>query len=391
MHHFVENGPALPAGVHPGTLWLLTAAVLVAVACSPASTTPVYESPGPYPVGHSTVSVTDSVHMRVLPTEVWYPAAESARAAARTGEPIEDFVVDPTEHATFVGLLPTAASPGTRRQTSSARDVPIASIKGLLPVLAFSHCMNCLRFSSFSIAERLASFGFVVVAPDHVNDTLFDELAGTSVSLSADFLETRRQDISAVLDAVLDPAGTTLPAALRGRLDASRVGMFGHSYGAATVGLALKEEPRILAGFALATPLANPLFPMVTIADIKRPFFMLEMQEDNSIGTIGNYVIEQNFADATGPGWLAEVADAEHWSVSDICGLTSLFPAGCTMPAIRQTDNEPFTPLDINEARGIAAAYVTAFFMLELQHDSTATKYLDGNHPQNVVTSHVKN
>src|SRR6185312_6646055 len=162
---------------------------------------------------HSTFTVTDTVHGRTLPTEIWYPAEESARAAATKGEPIQDFLVgNPEEYQTFVGLLSSAPTPGTRRQTSSVRDAPLASISGQLPVLAFSHCMNCVRFSSFTVAERLASFGFTIVAPDHVNDTLFDELAGNSVSLSADFLETRRQDITAVLDAVLDPNGTALPS-----------------------------------------------------------------------------------------------------------------------------------------------------------------------------------
>jgi hypothetical protein len=330
--------------------------------------------------------VTDTAHNRVLTVEAWYPAAESARAAAEAGEPIEDFVQPDAEHATFVNLLKTAPNPGTRRQTQSARDASPASGTSLLPVIAFSHCASCLRFSSFTVAERLASFGFVVVAPDHAGDTLFDALAGNAAGIDSAFLETRRQDISAVLDAVLDPAGAVLPAGLRGRLDGNHVGMYGHSYGAATVGLALKEEPRLKAGLALATPLANPLFPAVTMADIHQPALMLEMQEDNSIGTIGNSFIDQDLADATSPTWVATLANAEHWSVSDICGLASMFPAGCTPPAIRQTDGQPFTDIDINEARGIAASYAAAFFAAELQGDTRGTAYIAGDHPGGVVS-----
>jgi hypothetical protein len=305
-----------------------------------------------------------------------------ARAAATAGEPIQDFVQDPEQQAQFVALLPMSPNPGTRRQTSSARDVPLATIKGSLPVVAFSHCDGCLRFSCFTVSERLASFGFVVVAPDHVQDTLFDELDGTAVGLSDAFLETRRQDISAVLDAVLDASGTTLPEQLRGRLDATRVGAFGHSYGAATVGLALKEEQRLKAGLALSTPLANPLFPVVTMADIHQPSFMFEMQEDNSIGVYGNDFMVSNFQDATGPIWLGEIANAEHWSVSDICGLGgNMFTAGCVPPFIRQTNLEPFTPMNIDESRGIAAAYAAAFFAKELQNDARGTAYLSTERP----------
>ncbi len=351
----------------------------------------MFQAAGPYPVGHSTFLVVDSAHTRSLPTEVWYPAAESARGAAEAGEPIEEFVLGSADRAAFAALLPSAADPGTRRRTSSARDVALVGSTSMFPVVVFSHCFDCVRFSSFSIAERLASFGFVVVAPDHVTDTLFDALAGNAVSITAAFLEVRRQDVSAVLDAVLDPVGTSLPVSLRGRLDPARVGIFGHSFGAATVGLALKEDPRLSAGFALAAPLANPLFPAVTMADIHSPVFLLQANEDNSIGTAGNAFLQKNYDDATGPAWIAELADAGHWSVSDLCGLTAMFPAGCTTPATRQTDHTPFTYLDIVEARAIASSYVTAFFALELQNDPRAEPFLAGGHPSNLVRLRSKN
>ena len=36
------------------------------------------------------------------------------------------------------------------------------------PLVVFSHHYEGVRFALFSVAERLASLGFVVAAPDHV-------------------------------------------------------------------------------------------------------------------------------------------------------------------------------------------------------------------------------
>ena len=44
-----------------------------------------YTSAGPHTVGNAHATITDRTGMRMLPVEVWYPAADSARAAGQTG------------------------------------------------------------------------------------------------------------------------------------------------------------------------------------------------------------------------------------------------------------------------------------------------------------------
>lgn len=371
---------------------LIAAVSLIAVAAcrdggKDGETPSAFESPGPYPVGNATFLVTDSASGRVLLTEVWYPAAESARAAADAGAPIEEFVPAGANRDAFVALLPAAADPGTRRRTSSARDA-IPATGGPWPVAAFSHCHGCLRFSSFTVAERLASHGVVVLAPDHPDGDLFARLGGTLSGITPEFLAVRGGDMSAMISLVLTSAGTLLPAGLA--LDPDRIGAFGHSYGAATTGYLLHEDSRIKAGAALAAPMSNPLFPAVTMAGIAEPTFLLVAREDNSITETGNDFIRLNFADAAAPSAIAEVADAGHWSFSDLCGITPAYEAGCVEGATRQTNGEPFTYLDVTAGRQIAASYVTAFFAARLQNDPTGAAYLESGHPRPTVTTQTK-
>ncbi|MCB9569092.1 MAG: hypothetical protein H6710_18075 [Myxococcales bacterium] len=348
-----------------------------------------YGAPGPHPVGNRRFTLPSGD--RTLLVEVWYPADASAKAAADAGRPIADFVPAGPDRDAFEGLL-GALSPagkiGTRLQTRSAEDAALAA-GGPWPLLVFSHCHNCLRFSAFSLAEHLASHGFVVAAPDHTGNTLFDELAGMSADLSDEFLVIRRGDLQALLDALLGDA-PEVPAELHGALDPARVGAFGHSYGAATVGRLLQDDPRPLAGLPLAAPVQNPIFPGTMIAAIDRPMLFVLAEEDNSISIIGNNLIRQNFKDAAPPSWLVEVRDAGHWNFSDICGLTDAFAAGCGDGERMAAPHDPFTYLDIDVARGLASAYALAFFDLHLRGNAAAADYLATPEPAEWVTVSVR-
>lgn len=353
-----------------------------------------YEKSGPYVVGNTTVTLHDTARNRDLRVEIWYPADASAGVVAAAGSPIEDFTVDGAERATFLTLLASAPSPGTNRTAHAARDAAALPSDGgagtHFPVVAFSHCYDCTRFSTFTIAERLASHGVAVVAPDHTGGTLFDKLAGTDAPLDTTFLATRAADIRFALDRVLDPTAAELPVALRGRFDPERVGVFGHSFGGVTAGLVLMDDARPKAGLALAVPMENPLLSGVVVEELHVPLFFLLAAEDNSIGSLGNGFIQQNFTEANPPVYEVDVADAGHWSVTDICGITPDFDAGCTSGDARQTNGEAFTYLDIERARGIAASYTTAFFLSTIGGDPDAAAYLSTGHPMSLVTAHAR-
>jgi dienelactone hydrolase len=349
----------------------------------PASQLSDFEAAGPYPVGNVTVTLDDAARGRTLRAELWYPAAEGARAGAEAGFPVEEFAPAGAERAQLAALVAAAPDPATSRRAHAARDAEPGGVSPW-PVVAFSHCYNCTRFSTFAIAERLASHGVAVIAPDHAGGTLADQLAGAAAPLDASFLEVRAGDIAFALDRALDGAAAELPAALRGRFDSERVGVFGHSFGGVTAGLVLMRDARPRAGLALAVPMENPLLPGVAVKSIRVPLFFLVAAEDNSIGELGNGLIRLNYDDANPPVWKAEVKDAGHWSFTNICGLVPDFDAGCSND-VRQTNGEPFTYVDVDAARGVAAAYTTAFFAATLRDDPVGREYLAGARPEPLI------
>lgn len=336
--------------------------------------TAAWEKAGPSPVGHAIFTGRDPARDRTLTMQLWYPATVAGAGAA-----IDELVIDGVDREAMTKMLGSAPAGCTRRRVQSTRDATPAD--GPFPLIAFSHCHGCTRFSAAAIAERLASHGFAVIAPDHKTNTVFDNTA----PLNGEFLATRAADIEFAVDAALD--GALLPESLRGKFDAEKLGMFGHSYGAATTGLVLARDPRIKAGVAIAAPMENDLLPPAKMAEIKVPTMFILAREDNSISEIGNNLIRSNFKRANAPIWLHEIADAGHWSFSDICALTESLRPGCG-EGTRQTEaGESFFYLENESARSLAAAYVTAFFVAQLRSDVTAAAFLSAKHPSGVVTT----
>lgn len=346
---------------------------------------PDFATEGPLPVGHARIVITDRTGTRKLPVQLWYPAQESARAGAATGVGIESFEGAGTpERATLEALVSAAPATCTRKVQHSVPNVPpTLPTSGLLPLVVFSHCHNCVRFSQAVIAERLASHGIAMAAPDHVTNTIYDHAA----ELDEAFLKVRASDIGSVLDTLLSPTSMEVPDALRGHFDPARVGGLGHSFGAITIGRVLRDDPRVKAGFVIAAPFDSPMLSGAKPSDIQRPLFFLLAREDNSITEVGNFFIRSNFKQATPPAWLAEVADTGHWSFSDIAGMKSDFAPGCG-EGKRQTvlGGPKFNYLGNELARGIAQRYAAAFFGYTLLGDERAHALLDQASPQDTVT-----
>jgi predicted dienelactone hydrolase len=339
------------------------AALLVTIAACGASASPdlSVEADGPHQVGTTRVELTDAARNRALTAQLWFPTD-----AAAADVPIEMLEADP--HRTQYAQLLAAAPSCPTRTVHVALDAAPAA--GPWPLVAFSHCHDCVRFSEATVAARLASHGFVVVAVDHTGNTIYDHLAGHEETIGSEFLDVRAADIRFALDQVL-----AMPIAAQ--IDASRVGVFGHSFGGVTAGLVAQTDPRIRAALSIAAPMDNPLVPGVDIAQLHVPLAFIVAKEDNSITELGNKLIrDNNYAAATVPVWKLEVADAGHWSFSDVDGAADIFMAGCGQ-GTRQTDGTAFTYLDPPTGRALAAGFVTAFFEATLDGQDGARAYLD--------------
>jgi dienelactone hydrolase len=328
-----------------------------------------------YAVGTLRVSM-DVSEGRRLPVQLWYPAIESARSEAWAGRPMLDLEPPGPDRELLERMIRDAPDSYTPRAMHAADAPEPLEAEAPFPLVLISHCTDCLRIGYYSVAEQLAARGFVVAAPDHVQNTLYDVERGTSVGLDLEgFLERRRLDMLQVTDILLNPSAVVVPAGLRGRIDAERVGMAGHSFGAITTSYASTRDPRIRAVAFLAMAasegdnlpvLGEMLAESVEPVRLSRPsFFLLAMEDMGDIGGL-NDLIRQNFEDYPAESWLATLRDAGHYSVTDICGITSVYANGCGA-GIRVTEFlQPFTFLDIGTAMDLTGALVTAFFEQQL-------------------------
>ena len=197
---------------------------------------------GPHPVGAIQTEIAaprDALDpARRLPCEIWYPARDQTREHAR-------------EHA---GERTTKHPPAPH-----PLGLPHRAATGLPPIsepaslIAFSHGNAGLRQQSTFLMTHLASWGFVVVAPDHVGNTFAEMMGLTDEDLRREIhLRARTQrpsDLLATIRALLDEghAVDDLPP-----LRPDAVGVLGHSYGGWTSLKLPALEPRVRALCSLA-------------------------------------------------------------------------------------------------------------------------------------------
>ena len=213
------------------------------------SVLPVFDLPEPtgtYPIGTVTLHLVDTGRKesnrpgeyRELMVQFWYPAEYSGPGQPYRTRAETEFK---KEH---LSLVKTHAAPG----------VPLAKGSSRFPVVIFSPSWLGRRNQNVVQAEELASHGFVVVGVDHpygTELTVFpdgrqantvlnswldfssDEKLEASIRMIEAELKIRTADVRFVLDEVqrlnrADPQGL-----FTDRLDISRVGVFGHSFGGA--------------------------------------------------------------------------------------------------------------------------------------------------------------
>jgi predicted dienelactone hydrolase len=221
---------------------------------------------GPYSVGTRTLHWVDSSRNldgspatpgkapRELAIQLWYPAADHDNCSlARYVQRAE---VKPIKWY-WAGI-----------RTNSWQDAPVAARSAPFPILVYGHSWGSRRTVDTFLAEDLASHGYVVVALDHpLNsermqradgsivrtdraDALGNVQATTAPALESLWnheLDRWVADDSFVLDG-LERANNDPTGWLTHRLDFSRVGAFGHSFGGAASLALLGRDPRVKAG-----------------------------------------------------------------------------------------------------------------------------------------------
>ena len=345
--------------------------VPLSVGCSTSSGStsepPDYTAPGALSVGVLTTAVADSSRERTLAVEVWYPTS-----SAGASSPVLDFEQDEAKQSALSELLDAAPTECVATTTNATRDAP--PIVGTYPVIVYTHCYTCTRWSAHVVIEWLVSHGFVVVSADHRGDTLFDRLDGTASPLDDALVDTREADVRVLLDRILQ--GAVLPTGVTA--DSELVGVLGHSIGSVTAGRVAQNDGRFSAVAGMAAPMENILYGGVSMEDIDIPLALLEATEDNSIGQVGNVVLQDNFESANTPAYKLDIVDAGHWSVTNIAEITEDYKPGCG-DDLRQGSMEPFTYIPVDEANEYTASFLTAFFAAHLLLDPNARDLLESN------------
>lgn len=268
---------------------LLILMLLSSLGCSTIvrTTLPFNDLPapsGPYTVGTGIETWEDNSRPEAFtdnPTDVrrivvqyWYPAAVPSMAETTPHPYLDQPAKRMGAFAQAMGLPEFLVEHIQEVRTHSLYGQTVHPDTDTLPIVVFSHGLGGMKSQNTIQAEELASHGYLVIAADHAFDaylTIFDDgttadyrSSGSEISSEADFwavrgpqLSARTQDVRFILDVIsarksASAADTATPAsALWQRVDLTRIGVFGHSFGGATSLMALSQDPRIRAGIAL--------------------------------------------------------------------------------------------------------------------------------------------
>jgi dienelactone hydrolase len=303
-----------------------------------------------------TVVLREDQPERRLPTEIWYPARPSTSASgaahARAPHPLG------LPHDAVAGLEP---------------------IPGPCPLIVFSHGNSGYRQQSTFLTTRLARAGFVVAAPDHVGNTFPEMLAlEDDEARRAVHREIRRHrpaDLHAVVRALLDrpaegidrPALPPLP-----RLDPTRVGGLGHSFGGWTALKLPALEARVHAVCSLA-PVAEPFVGARAFAPGELPLpaqvrTLVVAARDDVLVDLETSLLP--LFERLGPGAVLEILDdTDHFHFCD--GIELLHRMHENNP--RAGQRRPTRPLaqlrGERETQTLLAARVEDFFLTALARE----------------------
>ncbi len=332
----------------------------------------------PYAIGVTTIEIVGA-HDRKLPTEVWYPVAKGTEGAV-------------TSYVS--GVIPSP--------NGAMRDVAAAA--GPFPLVVFSHGNAGVREQSPFLTERLAAWGYVVAAPEHVGNSLptYDE-----AQLPAMFI-WRTIDVSATIDRMVAPTAAD-PKWFAGLVDGDHIAVAGHSFGGYTAlaiagakvvvpaantpqcegedkGTLVCDEIAKLSGpppwdlsddrVDLALPMAHAghaIFDPQSLADLTVPAVLFAAQGDTM--TTPTAEAKPTYAALSAPKALILYTGGNHFSFAEMCPLAP-FAQGDQKQLIEELCGPGAEP-PLAEVHASIAAYTIAAVDLWLKGDETARSAFD--------------
>jgi predicted dienelactone hydrolase len=299
---------------------------------------PFVKPSGPYAVGTMDFDWVDSSRgepytrraddKRHVPVQIWYPAVKGSGDTAR-------YLLKPGQFSNRMG-----AFVARKARSNSVLDAAVAG-DAMWPVLLYNHGGSWTRWSATFATEWLASQGYVVVSVEHFGFNQSNKY-GDGTAFSPDTLafppstgngaQDARQSWAYLGDPVfkiwkadarfaLDQleALNRDPGPFQGKLDLTRVGAFGWSFGGALAVQLSKDDPRVVA----AVDHDGQLFDDVRQTGTTRPVMLIHHGIDDALeypekdrAMVRELMQETESWDST-----ARVASTSDWYALTIAGI----------------------------------------------------------------------
>ncbi len=286
--------------------------------------------------------------------EIWYPAVEGSTGTETYDA--RDFV------APAIKALLTADIPATFTYDAT-RDAEVA--EGSFPVVLNSHGFSAFRVASSFLTSHLASWGIIVVSPDHPTRDLYH----SAPQITPDVVTDPADDLLNSLD-LITARGTTAGDMFEGHVDTEHVGAMGHSAGGGTIIVASTDD-RIDGYVSMSSGLPRDADPSTLPAT---PSFFLTGTLDQ-IADISR--TREAFATVPTPSLFWAIDGVGHNGFDDLCTFgngtgiigvaeaSGLGPLLDSLPQIRSVGEDGCLPpaVPVAETFPIVKHAVTAWFL----------------------------
>ncbi len=261
----------------------------IAAACGGGDDgTPDYSGSGPFDVGVTFLTMEGE-----RPVDVWYPVDRESRQIA---DPFTHNLNDPWPDS-------------IRDKVPQVPDIVVdaypeieASEDGPFPVILESHGFASTRRDGSLNHRHLASWGFVVIAPEH-----FERNRATIVGQPVEFVEMESVDVLLGALELVQQESLREGSVLEGIIDGERIAVDGVSAGGRAA-LELAADPRIGAVVARA--------PAGTDAPSGAPFMIIASDRDVAVELAD---VRALYGELPTPRSLAVILNGGHNTFTDAC------------------------------------------------------------------------